>query len=167
MKAWIAAVVVATAAPATADDYEASWLFVQTAKTAEISGDTLTMPYEREIFAFTDRPHRLHAHFTAHEFEWFWGDVEDSFAENPPNAVLTWPDEGEMREAELILTSADVDDMGRSISYTVVHEAGDALPDDAVNVSLFIDGVLFDAWANTDSKQGSAQDAGLKWLQNQ
>lgn len=142
MKAWIAAATIAVAAPAAADEFEASWLFVQTAKTAEISGDTLTMPYEREIFAFTDRPHRLHAHFTAHEFEWFWGDVEDSFADNPPNAVLTWPEGGEMRAAELLLTSVEVDDMGRSMSYAFVHEAGDALPDDAVNVSLFIDNVI-------------------------
>ena len=167
MKALITAALIAVAAPAGADEFEASWLFVQTAKTAEISDDTLTMPYEREIFAFTDRPHRLHAHFTAHEFEWFWGDVGDSFADTPPNAVLTWPDGSEMKEAELILTSADVDDMGRSISYTVVHEAGDGLPDGAVNVSLFIDGMLVDALANTDSVQGSAQDAVLEWLQNQ
>ena len=36
-----------------------SWLFVQTAETAEVtSEDTLVMPVTREIYAFTDRPNR-------------------------------------------------------------------------------------------------------------
>jgi hypothetical protein len=143
MKAWITAAALAIATPAAADEFEASWLFVQTAKAMEVSGDTLTLSYDREILAFTNRPYRLHAYFNAHELEWFWGDIEDSFADNPPNAVLTWPDGAEMREAEIMLTSIDTSDTGRSISYTVVHEAGDALPQSAENVSLFIDNVLF------------------------
>jgi len=142
MKALITAAILAAASPAAANEFEASWLFVQTAKTMEISGDTLTLPYEREIFAFTDRPNRLHAHFTAHEFEWFWGDIEDSFSDTPPNAVITWVENDDIFEAELMLTSVDVNDAGRSVSYTIVHEAGDALPDSAVNVSLFIDNVI-------------------------
>ena len=52
-----------------------SWLFVQTAETAEVtSEDTLVMPVTREIFAFTDRPNRLHGYINAHEFVAFWDE---------------------------------------------------------------------------------------------
>ena len=97
-----------------------SWLFVQTAETAEVtSEDTLVMPVTREIFAFTDRPNRLHGYLNAHEFVAFW-DEGGTFKADPPNAVLTWVDaDKKVHEAEVILTGAEVRMQGRAIAYAV------------------------------------------------
>jgi len=116
------------------------WLFVQTAADFTSDGDTLTIPYEREVFAFTDRPNRQHAYLNAMEMTSLWSTGENDFGENPPNAVLTWVQDGEIREAEIILTAARVGDRGRSITYQVQFEAGHALPQAAERVSIFIDG---------------------------
>ena len=117
-----------------------AWLFVQTASEFSVDGDTLTMPYEREIFAFTDRPYRMHDYLNAHELESLWHAGSDDFSENPPNAVITWVSGEEMREAEIELMSVSVDELGRSISYNFIFEAGDDMPPAGSVVSLFIDG---------------------------
>ena len=76
------------------DAKPAEWLFVHTAQTAEMTSDTtLVMPVTRDIFAFTDRPNRMHAYMNAHEYVSLWDEGEgDTFKADPPNAVLTWVD---------------------------------------------------------------------------
>ena len=55
----------------------AEWLFVHTAQTAEMTSDTtLVMPVTRDIFAFTDRPNRMHAYMNAHEYVSLWDEGE-------------------------------------------------------------------------------------------
>ena len=71
----------------------AEWLFVHTAETAEMtSATTLVMPVTRDIFAFTDRPNRMHGYLNAHEYALLWSGEGDTFKADPPNAVLTWVD---------------------------------------------------------------------------
>ena len=125
---------------AAADDDETSWLFAQTASGFTADGNALTMPYERTIFAFTDRPNRMHAYMTAQEFVSLWQMGEDSFSSNPPNAVLTWVADGAVSEAEVVLTAAEVDERGRAITYTVALEDGQTLPGSGTQASLFVDG---------------------------
>lgn len=125
---------------ATATDNKLEWLLVQTASGFTFDGETLTIPYERELFSFTDRPNRKHAYLNAHELENLWKTGEDNFSDNPPNAVLTWVADGEVREAEIKLLSSSVDERGRSITYEIEFETGDAMSSNAENVSLFIDG---------------------------
>jgi len=120
-----------------------SWLFVQTAETAEVtSEDTLVMPVTREIFAFTDRPNRLHGHINAHEFVAFW-DEGGTFKADPPNAVLTWVDaDKKVHEAEVILTGAEVRMQGRAIAYAVGEGGPKTWALGSINaMSLFIDNV--------------------------
>ena len=97
-----------------------SWLFVQTAETAEVtSEDTLVMPVTREIFAFTDRPNRLHGYMNAHEFAMNW-DEGRTFKADPPNAVLTWVGaDRKVHEAEVILTGAEVRMQGRALNLRI------------------------------------------------
>ena len=92
------------------DAKPAEWLFVHTAETAEMtSATTLVMPVTRDIFAFTDRPNRQHGYMKAHHFVTLWDEGEgDTFKADPPNAVLTWVDGGEMKEAEVLITDAKV-----------------------------------------------------------
>ena len=125
------------------DAKPAEWLFVHTAQTAEMTSDTtLVMPATRDIFAFTDRPNRMHAYMNAHEFVSLWDEGEgDTFKADPPNAVLTWVDgDGEMKEAELLILSAETVGPGREISYEVKLEAGDMPAGKIGTASFFIDG---------------------------
>ena len=127
---------------AIADDAKpAEWLFVHTAQTAEMtSPTTLVMPVTRDIFAFTDRPYRLHNYVNAHEFVSYWDEGEgDTFKADPPNAVLTWVDGGEVKEAEFIIVNAETLDHGREIAYEVKLEAGETPEGKIGSTSLFVD----------------------------
>ena len=142
LKTLITVSLLLTLSAAIAKDDQTSWLFVQTAADFTSDGDTLTIPYEREIFAFTDRPNRQHAYLNAMELTSIWSSGENNFGENPPNAVLTWVEDGEIREAEIMLTAAQVGDQGRSITYQFQFEAGHEVPASAQQASLFIDMIM-------------------------
>jgi hypothetical protein len=124
------------------DGKPAEWLFVHTAETAEMtSTTTLVMPVTRDIFAFTDRPNRMHGYMNAHEFVSLWDEGEgDTFKADPPNAVLTWADGGEIIEAELLIISAETVSNGRGIAYEVELESGHKVARNMAGASLFIDG---------------------------
>ena len=119
----------------------AEWLFVHTAQTAEMtSATTLIMPVTRDIFAFTDRPNRMHSYMNAHEFVSLWDEGEgDTFKVDPPNAVLTWVDGDEMKEAELLILNAETVRHGREIAYEVKLEAGDMPEGNIGAASFFVD----------------------------
>jgi hypothetical protein len=99
------------------------WLFVHTAEEAQvINTTTIVIPVTRDIFAFTDRPYRKHGYMTGEQFASLWADSgSDSFKTDPPNAVLTWVDGEDVKEAELVITGASFD--GDSITYTRKHPA--------------------------------------------
>ncbi len=126
------------------DAKPAEWLFVHTAQTAEMtSATTLVMPVTRDIFAFTDRPNRMHAYMNAHEYVSLWDEGEgDTFKADPPNAVLTWVDGDEMKEAELLIISAETVSHGREIAYEVKLEAGDEVSGTLGATSFFIDPLI-------------------------
>ena len=100
---------------------------MHTAETAEMtSATTLVMPVTRDIFAFTDRPNRMHGYLNAHEFVSLWDEGEgDTFKADPPNAVLTWVNGDDVHEAELLILSAETVGHGREIAYEVKLEAGE------------------------------------------
>jgi hypothetical protein len=114
------------------------WLFVHTADEAQVTNNTtIVMPVTRDVFAFTDRPYRKHAYMTGEQFASMWADSgSDSFKTDPPNAVLTWVDGEEVKEAELVITGASID--GNSITYNRKYSA--TIPDGTLKaVSLFVD----------------------------
>ena len=128
----------------------AEWLFVHTAQTAEMtSATTLVMPVTRDIFAFTDRPNRMHGYMNAHEFVSLWDEGEgDTFKADPPNAVLTWVDGDEMKEAELLIIGAETVGHGREIAYEVKLEAGDEVSGTLGATSFFIDPLGYELCVN-------------------
>ena len=122
------------------------WLFVHTAATAELflfHHIIIVVPFQQDVFAFTDRPYRRHAYLNATQFVSLWNDAgSDSFIADPPNAVLTWADSGVVKEAEVELLDAILIGDGKSIQYTTTWltsrydiPSGTALK----NVSFFID----------------------------
>ena len=114
------------------------WLFVHTAEEAQVTNNTtIVMPVTRDIFAFTDRPYRKHAYMTGEQFASLW-DEGASFKTDPPNAVLTWIDGEDVKEAEVVITGASFD--GNSITYNRKYSA--IVPFGKLNsVSLFVDSV--------------------------
>jgi hypothetical protein len=114
------------------------WLFVHTADEAQvINNTTIVIPVTRDIFAFTDRPYRKHAYMTGEQFASLWADSgSNSFKTDPPNAVLTWVEGEDVKEAEVVITGARFD--GNSITYTRKYSA--TIPDGTLkSVSLFVD----------------------------
>ena len=109
------------------------------------SATTLVMPVTRDIFAFTDRPNRQHGYMKAHQFVTLWDESEgDTFKADPPNAVLTWVDGDELKEAEVLITNAKVvgDGYGTAVQYRVKVEAGETPVGKIGFASFFVDNVV-------------------------
>ena len=122
------------------DDNQVEWLYVQTALEATAtSSTTIVIPFTEDIFAFTDRPNREHKYISGDEFASYWNDYDDenSFKLDPPNAVLTWVDGGNVEEVEVVITDADFD--GNNVIYTIESTT---IVDNQIfeDVSLFVDG---------------------------
>ena len=117
------------------------WLFVHTAEEAQvINNTTIVMPVTRDIFAFTDRPYRKHAYMTGEQFASLWADSgSDSFKTDPPNAVLTWVEGEDVKEAEVVITGASID--GNSITYTTNSHPNTV--GTIKSVSVFVDGAYY------------------------
>ncbi len=98
------------------------WLFVHTAEEAQVTNNTtIVMPVTRDIFAFTDRPYRKHVYMTGEQFASTWAKAgSGSFKTDPPNAVLTWVEGEDVKEAEVVITGASID--GNSITYTTLSQ---------------------------------------------
>ena len=112
------------------------WLFVHTAQEAQATSSTLVMPISRDIFAFTDRPYRKHIYLSADKFASLWSDSSsDSFKLDPPNAVLTWIEEGVIKEVEVVIANVSSD--GKNITYTLKNNH--TLNAELKDVSIFID----------------------------
>ena len=93
----------------------------------------------------------MHGYLNAHEYASLWGEGEgDTFKADPPNAVLTWVDGDEMKEAELLIISAETVGHGRSIAYEVKVEAGETPVGKMGFASLFVDNWFVDAMSAVD-----------------
>lgn len=140
MKKNLLAIAAITAAyAANADEQVSSWLFVHTASSFVVDEAKVSVPFEREIFGFTDRPDRLHAYLNAHEFASLWDKNQGAFGKVAPNAVLTWIADGAVEEAEIMLLGAEASDTGRMITYEFAFLTGSQIPKYAEYSSLFVD----------------------------
>jgi hypothetical protein len=116
------------------------WLFVHTAEEAQvINNTTIVMPVTRDVFAFTDRPYRKHAYMTGEQFASLWAKAgSNSFKTDPPNAVLTWVEGEDVKEAEVVIKDASID--GNSITYTTKRHRNTV--GTIKSVSLFVDAAI-------------------------
>ena len=72
-------------------------LFVQTSNGATLTDSTLTLTgISPNTGWFTDRPYREAGQIPTEEFILAWGEGENSFADDPPNADFTCTAEGEV-----------------------------------------------------------------------
>ena len=78
----------------TLEDIEA--LFAQTAREMTTEGDRVTFHgLSPSTLYFSDRPQRVVGHLTTKQFVDLWDEGENSFAMDPPNAVISFVEVGD------------------------------------------------------------------------
>jgi hypothetical protein len=114
-------------------------MFVQTAGAMSSDGETLTLDeVTPSTVYFSDRPQRIVGHMGTDDFVNLWGEGDNSFETDPPNAVLSFLEPGDHvpREVVVVIQDPHLDD--GQLSYSVETLEG-ALPAQAGPVTLFID----------------------------
>jgi hypothetical protein len=117
---------------------EMSAMFVQSAHEMSFDGERLTLHgLAPATLFFSDRPERAVGHLTPRQFVELWAEGENSFADDPPNAVLSFLDEAEeIDDAIFVLREPRLE--GDVITYKIAILEG-TVPNGARSCSLFID----------------------------
>lgn len=121
---------------AGADDIE--YMFAQTSRGVSIGSDgrvTLSGVSSTTLF-FSDRPYRVTGHLPTDEFIGYWGQGDDSFADDPPNALLTMFEDDAVNDVVVVLSDPVLSN--GDLSYAVEVTDGD-LAAPSGPASLFID----------------------------
>jgi hypothetical protein len=114
-------------------------LFVQSAMGFESNEDRVMLRgIAPSTVYFSDRPQRVVGHIGNSDFVSIWSEGEDSFATDPPNAVLAFVDEGSMMPSDVVITITDPQLDGDDLSYAMTVLEGE-LPASAAGCTLFID----------------------------
>ena len=118
-------------------DAKPQFLFVQTSAGMQYADGVLTLTDVNPITVlFSDRPERLAGHMATDDFVPFWGEGDDSFKSNPPNADLALLENDKVEN--VVVTLHDPKLEGGSLSYRVDVLEGE-LPASGGASSLFID----------------------------
>jgi hypothetical protein len=114
-------------------------MFVQTAQGLTRMDGTLTLNgVTPSTLYFSDRPQRVVGHMATTDFVDLWGEGDNSFESDPPNAVLSFLDPGaDVPQDAVIVIKAPHLDNGQ-LSYSIDVLEGE-VPDLAGPVTLFID----------------------------
>jgi hypothetical protein len=120
------------------EDVEA--LFVQTAGslTTDRGTSIILRGLSPSTIYFADRPQREVGHLSTQVFVNLWGEGDNSFAVDPPNAVLSFAAPEDRPPEEVVVTLNDPDLQGDTISYRVDVLDG-TLPISTGPCALFID----------------------------
>jgi hypothetical protein len=112
-------------------------LYVQSAQGMAYENGQLTLEGIAPLtIIFSDRPDRVTGHIPLEEFLDSWGEGDDSFADDPPNAALSIFTEDEINDVIVVLGDPQLD--GDQLSYSVDILDG-AMPTSGGPSSLFID----------------------------
>lgn len=122
------------APPATVED-----MFVQTARGIRSDANSLTLVgLTPHTIYFSDRPQRIVGHITTQRFLEWWSDGDDSFAVDPPNAVLAWGEPGDDTPEEAVVVISDPTVTDDGLTYQIKTLQGET-PTEAGPCVLFID----------------------------
>ena len=113
-------------------------LFVQSASSFTSAPGTITLHgLANSTVYFADRPRREIGHIPSHRFVELWAAGAHSFADDPPNAVISFLDEEEGNSDVLVvLHEATLE--GGDLTYRIDLLEG-TLPEESGPCSLFID----------------------------
>ena len=129
----------ACAAAPGAQPAEVAAMFVQVAQYMTAGNDRVTLHgLSPATLFFSDRPQRLVGHVSTQRFVEEWRQGPNSFAADPPNAVLSFvrADEERPEDATLVIAEPRLDD--DRITYRTALLEG-SLPAQAESCALFID----------------------------
>ncbi len=115
-------------------------MFVQVARGSTSSDGKLTLDgVAPTTLYFSDRPQRVVGHMTTDQFVGLWSDQsENSFAMDPPNAVLSFVDAGGDRPEECVVVLRNPRSDDESVTYSIDVLEG-SVPDSSGSCTLFID----------------------------
>ena len=121
-----------------AEPHEIEYLFAHTATgiTIEDGARIRLEGISPTTLFFSDRPDRVTGHVLTSDFVAQWGDGDDSFAADPPNAVLSIFEDAQVNDVVVVLSEPTLSD--GTLSYAVEVTDGDLVPSTGP-VSLFID----------------------------
>jgi hypothetical protein len=117
-------------------DQEVNWLFVMTATSGSFDGNTLTLHNVPPTLMFSDRPYRLFGHMDTPKLITAVSTGPDSFAKDPPNAVLSTFGGKLPTSATVVLYKPTL--KGNTLSFPVKVSEGN-IPEKFEGASLFID----------------------------
>ncbi len=114
-------------------------LFVQTAHGLASSDSTMTLKMlSPSTLYFADRPQRDVGHMSSEHFVSVWNEGENSFADDPPNAVLSYLDPANVFPEDTVVVLREPRFDGADLIYAIEILDG-TLPTEAGPVALFID----------------------------
>jgi len=117
------------------------YLFVLSATSGSLKGDTLTLNGVPNVIYFSDRPVRVAGHHSLEKFVESWNKGSDSFKADPPNATLSVLKNKGTKNVVVELMS--VEQKSSSLVFKVTVLEG-VLPQRFKTSSIFID--LRKAW---------------------
>jgi hypothetical protein len=119
------------------EDMEA--LFVQTAaRMTSEDGRIKLEGLSPSTLYFSDRPKREVGHMPSRQFVDVWGEGDNSFAANPPNAVLSFAEPGDRLPEDAVVVIRDPQLDGDALSYSIELLDG-SVPSATGPCALFID----------------------------
>ena len=114
-------------------------MFVQTAHGSAQAGGRLTLSgLAPATMYFSDRPQRIVGHVSTADFVDLWDKGENSFEEDPPNAVLAFLETGDDVPEDAVVVIRDPIIGDGSISYAIDTLEG-SVPASTGPCTLFID----------------------------
>ena len=114
-------------------------LFVQTAASMTSDRATITLQgVSPSTLYFADRPQREVGHMLSRHFVANWADGDNSFADNPPNAVLSFAEPGDRLPEDAVVVIQDPHLDGGTLSYSIKVLDG-TVPAATGPCALFID----------------------------
>src|SRR5437763_4454176 len=95
-------------------------LFVQTAASMTSDGGTMTLlGLSPSTLYFADRPQREVGHMSTRQFVALWGEGDNSFAYDPPNAVLSFAEPSDRLPEDAVVVIQDPSLDGDELTYTI------------------------------------------------
>ncbi|MGZ6616814.1 MAG: hypothetical protein ACXVFQ_20605 [Solirubrobacteraceae bacterium] len=114
-------------------------MFVQTARGITSDGTTLTLnDVTPSTLYFSDRPKRVVGHMTTADFVDLWGEGDNSFEEDPPNAVLAFLEPGDQAPEDAVVVIEQPRLENGHLSYAIKTLEG-TVPTHTGPVTLFND----------------------------
>jgi hypothetical protein len=114
-------------------------MFVQTARSMSSDGTTLRLnEITPSTLYFSDRPKRVVGHMSTIDFVELWGEGDNSFEEDPPNAVLAFLEPGDQAPEDAVVVIKQPRLENGDLSYSIETLEG-TVPPQTGPVTLFID----------------------------